>query len=213
MNVDLRLGDCLDVLPTLSSDVAIVTDPPYGIRYDPSSGGDNSAVRNLFAPVLGDDQDFNPSPLLRFNWVILWGGNHYADKLPNRPSWFVWDKREGVNSNDMADCEMAWTNLGGPARLFRHMWMGMIRSSERGEARVHPTQKPVALMRWCIEQARLPAGTLICDPYMGSGSTGKAAMQVGYPFIGIERDPAYFAIARRRIEQAQAQLTLPLFDR
>ena len=117
----------------------------------------------------------------------------------------MWDKREGGTSDDNADCEIAWSNTKGPARLFHHLWRGMIKASEREECRVHPTQKPVALMRWCIEQAKVPPSGMILDPYMGSGSTGVAAVQMRHPFIGIEMEPKYFDIACRRIEEAQRQ--------
>lgn len=210
----LYCADCLDVLPTLAADVAIIADPPYGVneRTDRlSSGRSVLALNQDFAPIIGDDKPFDPAPLLRFKTVILWGANYYADKLKPGASWLIWDKRDGVSSNDNADCELAWTNLGGPARVFRHLWMGMIRASEKAERRVHPTQKPVALMLWCIEQARLKPGTLIVDPYMGSGTTGIAASKLGFPFLGIERDEGYFKIAERRIADAQAQLALPLF--
>ena len=212
--VTLHLGDCLDVLPTLAADVAIIADPPYGVRARTAykqNGRSNLAECNDFAPVYGDDKPFDPSPFLRFEKVILFGANHYCSRLPDASCWLTWDKREGITSNDNADCEMAWTNLGGPSRLFRHMWSGMIKASEKDQQRVHPTQKPVALMRWCIEQAKLVPGTLIVDPFMGAGATGIAAVQLGYPFLGCEIVPAYFDIAQRRIVDAQAQLALPLF--
>src|SRR5690606_34818674 len=104
-----------------------------------------------------------------FPRVVLFGANHFASRLPPTPTWLVWDKRRGTGSDSQADCEIAWSNLGGPARLFSHLWRGAIRDSERGVKRVHPTQKPVALMRWCLEQAR-PSG-IVLDPFLGSGST------------------------------------------
>jgi site-specific DNA-methyltransferase (adenine-specific)/modification methylase len=142
--------------------------------------------------------------------LILWGGNHFANQLPASPCWFVWDKRaKSEHSNSFADCEIAWTNLGTPARVFRHHWDGMMRDSEKGIARDHPTQKPIALMRWCIEKAGVEIGRTILDPFMGSGTTGVAAVSLGRKFIGIEIEEKYFDIACRRIE---AELARPRLD-
>jgi DNA modification methylase len=111
------------------------------------------------------------------------------------------DKENGDNA--FADCELAWTNLDKPVRRIRHMWNGMLRKGqeERGE---HPTQKPLGVMKWAIGHIPEPANTIL-DPFMGSGTTGVAAVQMGRDFIGIEREPKYFDIACRRIEQAQRQ--------
>ena len=146
---ELYLGDCREVFPTLGRVDAVVTDPPYGIDYIHGVGGGKLARSTSFANVkiVGDDQPFDPAPWLDIDNVILWGANHYADRLPPMPSWLIWDKRDGVCSNDQADCEMAWTNLGSPARVKRHLWNGMLKDSERGEIRVHPTQKPIAVMQ------------------------------------------------------------------
>lgn len=197
----LILGDCRTI--DVEADVCL-TDPPYGIGYNPS-GGDRNARRGNLPPVVGDDSDFDPSPLLDFDEAVLWGANHFANKLPNRGRWLVWDKRDGTNSNDMADCEMAWTSDTRPARLFSHRWMGMIRASERGETRVHPTQKPVALMDWCLS---FTEGETVFDPYMGSGTVGISCVKAGRKFIGCEIEPKYFDIACRRIERAYSEQAL-----
>jgi site-specific DNA-methyltransferase (adenine-specific) len=207
--VTLYLGDCREILPTLPKVDAVVTDPPYGISFA-HGGNDNSGIgggryATKFAKVgiVGDDAPFDPSPLLALSdSVILWGGNHYADKLPASSSWLIWDKRAASqHSNDFADCEIAWSSRNSVARIFRHHWDGMMRASERGVPREHPTQKPVAVMRWCIEQIE-PAPRLILDPYMGSGSTGVAAVQAGRSFVGIEIEPGYFDIACRRVSES-----------
>ena len=205
-SVSLYCGDCRDILPTLGkNDWCILSDPPYGIRYVHGEGGGCLARSTVFAGVAveGDSMAFDPKPWLAFGKVILWGGNHYASRLPDSPSWLIWDKRDGMGSNDQADCEIAWTNLGGPARLYRHMWNGMIKASERGEARVHPTQKPIAVMVWCVNM--LPEGATVLDPYMGSGTTGIACIRTGRKFIGIECDPRYFQIAKDRMENELRQ--------
>ena len=198
----LYLGDCLEILPTLPKVDAVITDPPYGISYQPS-GGNGAARRGNLPPVAGDERPFDPAPLLAYPLVVLWGANHYAARLPSRDSWLVWYKKDGVSGCEFADCEMAWCSYGGAARVFNHRWHGMIRDSEKGSLREHPTQKPIALMKWCIEQAGNPETVL--DPFMGSGTTGVACMNLGRRFIGVEIEPKYFDIACERIENAQRQ--------
>ena len=132
-------------------------------------------------------------------WVVIFGGNYYAS--PATKCWLVWDKENGAT--DFADCELAWTNLPKAVRLIRHMWNGMLRAG--GETRGdHPTQKPIRVMQWAISHVPPPSGTIL-DPFMGSGTTGVAAMNLQRSFIGIEREPKYFDIACRRIEDAQRQ--------
>lgn len=203
--VTLYLGDCREILPTLGKVDAVVTDPPYGIAYSHGVGGGKLARSTVFDhhPIVGDDKPFDPTPWLRFPTVVLFGANHFADRLPPSSNWLIWDKRDGVCSNDQADCEMAWTSLKGPARLTRHLWNGMLKASEKGAPRVHPTQKPVDVMRWVIQQ--LPPCETILDPFMGSGTTGVAAVKLGRKFIGIEIEPKYFDIACRRISDALRQ--------
>jgi len=208
-------ADSRDVLP-VECDV-VVTDPPYGIAYSPGGGGggihraDGRKWRKTFTganQVLHDNEDFDPAPVLALNKpTVMWGGNHYASRLPNQPGWLIWDKRRGTARNDFADCEMAWTNTGRPARVLRHLWNGMLRDSERGETRLHPTQKPIHVMEWCLEELDVPDGAVVLDPYMGSGSTGVACIRTGRAFVGIEKDPDVFeiALARLRMEIAVAR--------
>lgn len=212
-NATLYLGDCAEILPTLAKVDCVLTDPPYGIDFV-HGGNDNGGIgkgkyATKFAGVAihGDTMPFDPSPFLSLSVpTILWGANHYCSRLPDSPSWLVWDKRAASgHTNDFANCEIAWTNTKGVARVFRHHWDGMMRASERGE-RFHPTQKPIALMRFCIE--RITDAEVILDAYMGSGTTGVAAVQMGRKFIGIEREPKYFAIACERISNAQRQESL-----
>lgn len=202
----LYLARCEDMLHEIPRDVAVVTDPPYGIRFSHGGGGGNWGRSTAFSGVsiAGDDQPFDPAPWLTYSQTILWGANHYASRLPDAASWLVWDKRDGSTSNDQADCELAWSNLRGPARLFHHLWQGMFKASERGVRRVHPMQKPVALLEWCVEKVQ---GTIL-DPFVGSGTTGVACVNLRRPFIGIEIEPKYFDIACRRIEQAHRQRDL-----
>jgi len=203
--VTLYLGDCREILPTLGKVDAVVTDPPYGIGYSHGVGGGKLARSTQFDhhPIVGDDAPFDPNPWLAFQFVVLFGANHFADRLPPSSAWLIWDKRDGVCSNDQADCELAWTNFGTPARLTRHLWNGMLKATERGEPRVHPTQKPIAVMDWVIRL--IPNANTILDPFMGSGTTGVAAVKLGRRFIGIEIEPKYFDIACRRVSEALRQ--------
>jgi site-specific DNA-methyltransferase (adenine-specific)/modification methylase len=131
-------------------------------------------------------------------WSVVFGGNYYA--MPPARCWLVWDKE--VNGS-FADCELAWTNLQKPVRLIRYMWNGMLRANgeKRGD---HPTQKPIGVMEWVINHVPAPCQTVL-DPFMGSGTTGVACMNLGRSFIGIEKEPKYFEIACRRITDAQRQ--------
>jgi len=212
-NARLILGDCREVLPTLGKVDAVITDPPYGIGESSKNHKSRNRVKGgkaIISPDYGcSDWDDSPpeSDLIEAcigagKFAVLWGGNYFT--VPPNGKWLVWDK---INSGDFADCELAWTNLPGAVRMVKHMWNGMLRDGEeKGQQRVHPTQKPVAVMAWCIEQAGKPQ--TILDPFMGSGTTGVAAVRMGRQFIGIEREPKYFDIACRRIEDAQRQASL-----
>ena len=198
----LYLGDCRDILPTLPKVDLILTDPPYGIGE--AAGKNKSRGKLAVAKDYGNDEwDNEPidDELLGLTIAagtnaIIFGGNYF--NVPPSPCWLVWDKENGAS--DFADCELAWTNLQKAVRLKRFMWNGMLRANneQRGD---HPTQKPIGVMRWCIDQAGNPH--TILDPFMGSGTTGVAAVQMGRRFIGIEREPKYFETACRRIEDAQ----------
>lgn len=163
--------------------------------------------------IAGDDQDFDPGPWLRLaDRVLFWGAHRFSSRLPPG-TWLVWDKVPTGKIRDQGDGEAAWINDDPPKpmRLHRLLWDGVcVGAAARdevtaGQQRVHPTQKPVVLMKWCIEQMALQPGQLILDPYMGAGSTGIAAVQLGHRFIGCEIEPQYFDTACKRIEQAQRQ--------
>lgn len=195
-------GDCREILPQLLKCDLLLTDPPYGVGFIHGVGGGNLARSTAFAgqAVIGDDEPFEPEWLFDLaEDFCLWGANHYATHLPNRSCWLIWDKREGMCQNDQADCEIAWTSLDSPARLFRHYWNGMLKASEAGTPRVHPTQKPIALMKWCLSM--FPDSVRIADPYCGSGGTLIAAKAMGLTASGIEIDERYCEIAAKRLSQ------------
>lgn len=193
----------LELLPSLNQNgTVIVSDPPYGINFCHGAAKIAHACKFAGVKVIGDDKPFDPIPLLAFSPVLLWGSNHYANRLPVQEGrWLVWDKRCGITGDrDMSDCEMAWVrgSKGTAARMFRHFWDGFNRQSERGIPRVHPTQKPEALMSWCL--GFLPEGVVI-DPYMGSGTTLVSAKKNNRSCIGIEIEEAYCEIAAKRLSQ------------
>ena len=198
----LYLGDCREILPTLCKVDAVVTDPPYGIAYKPLRGSNGSKMWGD-ATVRGDDAPFDPAPFLGPHATILWGANNFAARLPDSNGWLIWDKcprgpREGFV---YSHCEMAWTSFMGRVQKFSQEWEGAARG---GETFDHPTQKSTDLMRWCIKLLPAPA-TLILDPFMGSGTTGVAAINLGRKFIGVEIEAKYFDVACKRIEQATRQ--------
>lgn len=199
--VTLYNADCREVLPTLGKVDAIVSDPPYGISYQKGTGGKGKhSVRNTEA-IAGDAEPFDPSPWLDCGEVILWGANHFAARLPHG-RWLAWDKLAGMPEFDsFSDVEFAWRKGRGKDRVFSHLWKGICKASEKGggKERWHPTQKPVALMEWCIRQTEAKT---ILDPYMGSGTTGVAAVKLGRKFIGVEIEPRYFDVACMRIQAA-----------
>lgn len=216
----LYQADCLAVRPLLERVDAVITDPPYGQRerVKRASAGrgynrdGHPKQRNRPAKdhqeIAGDDKPFDPSPWLTYKRVVLWGANHYADKLPpGKTRWLIWDKRCGKGNDDNADCELAWTNLKGVDRIHRQLWRGFCREGMDNAARgvLHPMQKPVELMRWCLEQAGVVAGMVVFDPYMGSAPVGIACAQLDAIYIGAEDVPHYFDLACERVRDGQRQ--------
>lgn len=206
-NATLYLGDCMDILPTLDKVDAVITDPPYGMNYRPEKWKKYSGEKSGWMPIHGDNEKFNPSPFLGYDNVILWGFNYYSDLLPVG-ALLIWDKRCNESGDKMygASIESAWMKNQSGTRIKRLLHGGVVNADSaygNNEKRIHPTQKPIALMAWCIELAGSPE--TILDPFMGSGTTGVASIQLGRKFIGIEREPKYFDIACQRIEQAVAQ--------
>ncbi len=201
-------GDCLEIMAGLPPVDLVLADPPYGVRRNPNSGQRANRKKPVnpggYGAVRGDDSKFNPATLLLMNIPsILWGANHYAARLPSTPGWLIWDKMRSAGL-DQADGEAAWTNCVTQIRIFRHLWDGFWRTTERGE-HYHPTQKPVALMKWCLALKGVPQEGLVLDPYMGAGPVLRAAKDLGREAIGIEIEERYCEIAAKRLQQEVLQ--------
>lgn len=199
-------GDCREILPHLEPVDLVLTDPPYGIG---EAAGKNKSRGNLaiakdYGSAEWDNKRVDIDLILLALGItksaIIFGGNYYSDFLTPQASWLVWDKDN--NASDFADCELAWTNLPGALRRIKYTWNGMIK--QMPEQRWHPTQKPLTVMRWSIEQADLKTKTnhqTILDPFMGSGTTLRAAKDLGRKSIGIEIEEKYCEIAAKRLSQ------------
>jgi DNA modification methylase len=200
--VEVYCGDCLEVLPTLGRFDAVVTDPPYGVFKKTGTDGKMFGKETIYST---DDKaagwDVRPgaevfAAIMATKKYVVWGGNYFADLLPPTMRWLVWDK--GQRDFSLADCEFAWTSQQKAARVFNYA-----RAKALLDGKEHPTQKPVALMEWCL--GFLPDAKTILDPFMGSGTTLVACAKLGRKGIGIELDPDYFEIACRRVEEAYRQ--------
>ena len=211
-NARLYLGDCRAILPNLPKVDAVITDPPYGMDWDTDStrftGGQykRGDGREDWGAIAEDSRPFDPAPWLQFPAVVMFGANHYAERLPVGTS-LIWIKKaDHLFGTFLSDAEVAWMKGGHGVYCYRKQFPPPSRMAENGGGEVaHPTQKPIGLMAWCMERAKVPAGAMVLDPFMGSGTTGVACHQTQRAFIGIEREPKYFEIACRRIEDAQRQ--------
>lgn len=204
----LYQGDCTVILPQLPEFDLILTDPPYGINADSNmhkSAGLKSKGGAAYKRDYGaTNWDSKKPPFWFFLLMatkaknnIIWGGNYFG--LPESSCWLVWDKDNGTTM--FADCELAWTNLEKAVRMIKHTWNGMLQQNmKQKEKRVHPTQKPVPVMEWCL--THVPDAKTVCDRFMGSGTTGVACARKGLHFVGIEREAKYFDIACERITEA-----------
>jgi site-specific DNA-methyltransferase (adenine-specific) len=215
--IQLWHGDCYELLPALALQADLVlTDPPWGVK----TRVDNRRLRpqamarwshrrspNAFLqqrkPIHNDDMAFDPALFLAYPWCIFWGAPCFASRLPDSPGWLVWDKRQGLESCawPMGEAELAWTNICQGVHVFRNRWMGLLRTTEH-DAHYHPTQKPIALMRWCLERAmRARKVRTVLDPFAGAGTTLLAAKELGLACIGIEIDAEYCAITAKRLRE------------
>lgn len=207
--VELYLGDCLEIAPTLQGVDAVISDPPYGMKWDgkitAGKGGHSPGMKseNFGRTIMHDDEPFDPSPWLAWEKVVLFGSNHFGARLPVGTK-LIWIKRmDAAFGSFLSDAEEAWMKGGHGIYCKRD-------TSLMGETmnRLHPTQKPVPVMAWCMDKAKVPEGATVLDPYMGSGSTIIAAIRTGRKAIGIEKDPEHFKTACERIKRELAQADL-----
>lgn len=217
--ITIYCGDCREILPILGTFDLTLTDPPYGIRLNTRNRSrgkshgriEGTAVDSRDHPsVIGDDAPFDPRHMLHASpAAVIWGANHFASKLPDSSFWLAWDRKAGRAKSTGTDAELAIV-LGTrfkSVRLFTHMWSGFLRDSElmgrhhAGKAVLHPTQKPVALMAWCL--SFFPEARTVVDPYMGSGPVAKACADAGLRYVGIELVEAYCATAVARLRQGR----------
>ena len=206
-NQRLILGDCLQVMPGLGRFDAVVTDPPYGIDYGRLMKGKGDGAGGLDKNRWKDYGEFDwdqsrptaaafDAILQASDMQIIWGANYFSDLLPPKMGWLVWDKMQRDFS--LADFELAWTSRDVAGRALSYSRPQALR-----DGRHHPTQKPIAVMEWCL--GFLPDAKTILDPFMGSGTTLVACQRMGRHGTGIELDPDYFDIACRRVDEAARQ--------
>ena len=235
-NATLYCGDCREMIGGLQFD-CIVTDPPYGlskvlnrswdafgkiwnkkqraqIKTRNLHSGGTWAAKEIYSDVDWDDETPDLTFLLELNVPsMFFGGNYFANLPPSR-KWIVWFKGATHYRRSFAELELCYCNFDGNARIIEYIPdsnRGFISNGSR-QQKVHPTQKPVAVMQFCISELPKGCGNIVCDPYMGSGTTGVAAIQMGRAFIGIEQKKKYFDIACKRIEQAHAHYTNQFFE-
>jgi DNA modification methylase len=192
--VQLYLGDCRDILPSIQCD-AFVTDPPYGIGAAKMNLG---CWRSSTLEKHDWDEECPDVTMLLSHPCIIFGGNYF--NLPPTRGLLVWDKGPGFRGRDFAEAEIAWTSIDQNVRVFTYDPL----AGGDYKRREHKTQKPVSVMKWCIGHVPDDCET-ICDPFMGSGTTGVACVQLNRRFIGIEKEPKYFEIAKRRIMEAMGK--------
>jgi DNA modification methylase len=220
----ILVGDCTDKtqvsrLLNGSRVNMVLTDPPYGMKLDTdwssakgslkSLGYLSNTTGNKYAPVIGDDADYDPKSIFEiFDYckeIFLWGADYYAERLQrkNEGSWLVWDKRKDTQSEAIgAEFELCWSKAKHKRRMLRHDWFGFLSSSNPTEARnrLHPTQKPTSLMIDIMEQWG-EKGDIVFDGYLGSGTTLIAAQKIGRKCYGFEIDCHYADTILTRFEK------------
>ena len=201
--VTIALGDCR-VLKLPEAD-AVIADPPYGMGWDTDSTRFTYGGRNDWGRIANDNVPFDPVPWLDYPRVVLWGQNHFAQRLPVG-TMLIWQKKDPhLWGTFLSDAEVAWMKGGHGVYLYRENFAGFSRRAEAWGECAHPNQKPVRLMSWCMDRAKVPDGALVLDPYMGSGTTGIACIRTGRRFFGVEIAPRYFETACERLTRELAQ--------
>ncbi len=207
--VTLYLGDSLAIAPTLESVDAVISDPPYGMSWDTDSRRFSHPTITTgpgrdHPKIIGDTEPFDPAPWLKYPKVVLFGCNHYAERLPVGTT-LVWIKRlDPAFGKFLSVAELAWMKGGYGVYAYRKCFPPASRINEAGDS-VHPSLKPIEVMAWCMERAAVATGAVVLDPFMGSGTTGIAAIRTGRRFVGIEKDPVHYATALDRIQRELAQ--------
>lgn len=200
--------DCLEYMRSLPDKLfdLCIADPPYGIGECGAKNHSRSRIAKA-KEYTAKDWDFQTlssdyfSEMLRVSKnAIIWGANHFISKLPYDSScWIVWDKENG--NNDFADCELAWTNYKSAVRRFTFRWAGMLQGNmKHKEERIHPTQKPIALYSWILDNYAMGGGKIF-DPFLGSGSSRIAAYKKGYDFYACELDKDYYDAQEERFRK------------
>lgn len=197
--VTIYHGDCREIAPTIGPVDLVVTDPSYGMNYDTNGKRFTLGGRSL-PPVHGDDQPFDPTPWLRVPFCVLWGFNHFPALLPAGGCLVYLKRTDAAFGQFLSDAEVAWNKHGRGVYAYRDTYFSI------ASKRCHPTEKPVGLMCWSVEQSGAPKTALLLDPFMGSGTTLVAAKELNRKVIGIEIEERYCEIAARRCESIQAGL-------
>jgi site-specific DNA-methyltransferase (adenine-specific) len=214
--------DCMDGMkefPDKYFDLAIV-DPPYGINYDVKA---MKAAGQQYGVAAAKKKTYHTSnwdskipPKEYFDELfrvsknqIIWGGNYFTEYLSPSRAFICWDKRLEGLQRSFADCEYAWLNNElGVARMFRYVWDGMIQENMKNkEYRIHPTQKPIALYEWILNQYA-KKGDIILDTHVGSASSLIACHNTNHKYVGFELDETYYKLAKQRLDQETAQMNI-----
>ena len=214
--VVLLSGDAFKIAPTIEA-AMLCADPPYGIGYQHNGGNTRHRPGRLngrvkpghgakLSKIRGDSKPFDPAPFINSRRVALFGAGHFMQRLPANGHLAAWDKRNGKGANDhFVDAEMIWLNWRTPRNIISQLWKGICREKDEEDAagkarRLHVSQKPIRVMMHLIREARLAPDSMVLDPFMGSGSTGIAALKLGHRFTGIEIDAKHFKTAKKRFE-------------
>lgn len=215
--IELLNIDCMEYMagcPDKKFDLAIV-DPPYGIGENASRGGKKygKAAASSKKYTIKNWDDNSPEKkyfdeLIRISKnQIIFGANHFISKIPYDSScWIVWDKNNA--DNHYADCELAWTSFKSSVRKIKYTWNGMIQENMKNkEIRIHPTQKPITLYRWLLDNYA-KSGDLILDTHAGSFSSAVACKEKGFSGVFCELDKEYFDGGKLRVDKASRQYEL-----
>jgi site-specific DNA-methyltransferase (adenine-specific) len=210
-------ADCLDVRSSLPAVDAIVSDPPYGMGWNTDSTrysgkghleGRYGQGRDNWGTIAADDKPFDPAPWLDYPRVVLWGWNHYAARLPAGTTLIWLKKGDELFGTFLSDAELAWMKGGCGVYAYRKNFPPPSRMHEAKGPCAHPTQKPIGLMKWCIEKCKTPADGLVFDPYAGSFTTAIACIRTGRRFVGCEIEPKYFQTGLERVKAEYARTVL-----